>query len=41
MSVMLKSYSVIIDIGISAPGHGKYVVDGINTVVKQYIYTLM
>ena len=41
MSVMSQCYSVIIDQGISAPGHGKEVVDGINAVDKSYIYQLM
>ena len=41
MSVMLKCYSVIIDHGISAPGHGKEVVDVLNAVDKRYIYQLM
>ena len=41
MSVMLQCYSVIIDWGISAPGHGKEVVDGINAVDKRYIYQWM
>ena len=38
MSVMSQYYSVIIDRGISAPGHGKEVVDGLNDVNKRYIY---
>ena len=41
MSLMSQTYSVIIDCGISAPGHGKEVVDGINAVDKRYIYQLM
>ena len=41
MSVMSQCYSVTIDRGISAPGHGKEVVDGINAVDKRYIYQLM
>ena len=41
MSVMSQIYSIIIDIGISAPGHGKEVVDGLNAVGKRYIYQLM
>ena len=41
MSVMSQCYSIIIDLGISAPGHDKEVVDGINTVDKRYIYQLM
>ena len=41
MSVMSQCYSNIIDRGIIAPGHGKYIVDGINAVDKHYIYQLM
>ena len=41
MSVMPQCYSVIIDQGISAPGNGKEVVDGLNVVDKRYIYQLM
>ena len=41
MSVMSQTYSIIIDQGISAPGHGKEVVDGLNAVDKRYIYQLM
>ena len=41
MSVMSQCYSIIIDQGISALGHGKEVVDGINDVDKRYIYELM
>ena len=32
MSVMSQTYSIIIDRGISAPGNGKEVVDGLNDV---------
>ena len=41
MSVMSQCYSIIIDQGISAPGHGKDVVDGLNDVDKRYIYQLI
>ena len=41
MSVMSQTYSLIIDRGISAPRHGKEVVDGLNAVDKRYIYQLM
>ena len=41
MSVMSQCYSIVIDRGISAPGYGKEVVDGINSVDKRYIYKLM
>ena len=38
---MSQTYSIIIDRGISAPVHGKEVVDGLNAVDKRYIYQLM
>ena len=41
MPVISQTYSLIIDRGISAPGHGKEVVDGLNAVDKRYIYQLM
>ena len=41
MSVMSQCYSIIINQGISAPGHDKDVVDGLNAVDKRYIYQLM
>ena len=41
MSVISQNYSLIIDRGISAPGNGKEVVDGLNAVDKRYIYQLM
>ena len=41
MSVISKCYSIIVDQVISAPGHGKEVVDGLNAVDKRYIYQLM
>ena len=41
MSVMYQCYSIIIDQGISAPGHGKEVVDGLNDVDKRYIHQLI
>ena len=41
MTVMSQFYSVIIDRGINAPGHGKEVVYGINAIDKRYIYQLM
>ena len=41
MSVMSQCYSVIIDCGISAPGHGKEVVNGLNSIGKCYIYQLI
>ena len=41
MSVMSQCYSIIIDQGIIARGHGREVVDGINAVDKCYIYQFM
>ena len=41
MSVLSQCYSVIIDRGISAPGHVKEVLYGINTIYKHYICQLM
>ena len=41
MSVMSQCYSIIIDQGISAPGHVKVVVYGLNYVDKCYIYQLI
>ena len=41
MSFMSQRYSVIIDRGISSPGHGKYVVNRLNSVDQRYIYQLM
>ena len=41
MSVTSQCYSIIIDRGISAPGHVKEVVYGLNDVYKRYIYQLM
>ena len=41
MSVMLQCYSIIIDRVISAPGHGKEVVGGLNAIDKRYIYQLL
>ena len=41
MSVIPQCYSVIIDRGISAPGHVKEVANGIIAIGKGYIYQLM
>ena len=41
MSVMSQNYSIIIDRGISSPGHGKELVYVLNDVYKRYIYQLM
>ena len=34
-------HSIIIDWGISAPGHGKEVVDGMNAIENRVIYQLI
>ena len=41
MSVISQCYSIIIYRVISAPGHGKEVVYGLNAVDKSYKYQLM
>ena len=41
MSVLSRCHSIIFDHGISAPGHGKELVDGINSIYKRYMYQLM
>ena len=38
---MSQCYSIKINRGIIAPGHGKEFVDGLNDVDKRYIYQLM
>ena len=41
MSVLSQCFSIVIYQGISAPGHGKEVVYGVNDIDKRYIYQLM
>ena len=41
MSVLSRCYSIIIDKGISAPGHGKELVNGLNDIDTRYIYQLI
>ena len=41
MSALSQCYSNIIYQGISAPGHGKEMVGGINVIYKHCIYQLM
>ena len=41
MSVLSQSHSIIFDRGISAPGYGKEVVDGLNSIDKRYMYQLI
>ena len=38
---MSQCYSIIIERGISSPGHGKEVVDGLDSDDKSYIYQLI
>ena len=38
---MSQCYSVIIDRGISAPGNGKEVINGLDAIDKRYIYQFM
>ena len=41
MSVLSQCHYIIIDQGISAPGHGKEVAGGINSIDKRYMYQLI
>ena len=41
MPVLIQCYLIIVNKVISAPGHGKEVVNGINDTDKRYIYQLM
>ena len=41
MSVLSQLHSIIFDWGISAPEHGKEVVDCLNAIDKRYIYQLI
>ena len=41
VSVLSQCHSIIFDRGISAPGHGKDVVDVLNAIGKRYMYQLM
>ena len=38
---MYQCFSIINDLGISAPGHGKDVVDGLYVIGNIYIYQLI
>ena len=40
MSVFSQRHSIIFDLGINAPGHGKDVVDGLNAIYKRYMFQL-
>ena len=41
MSILSRAFSVIIDRGISAPAHGREVVDGLNAIYKRFIFPLI
>ena len=41
MSVLSQRHSIIFDRGISAPGHGKEVVYGINYIDRCYMFQLI
>ena len=41
MSMLSQDFYVIIDRGISSPGHGREVVDGLNTIEKRFLFQLM
>ena len=41
MSVMSQCQSIIINLGISAHGHGKEVLYGLNAIYKSSVYQLM
>ena len=36
-----QRHSIIFDRGISEPGYGKEVVDGLNAIAKRYMYELI
>ena len=41
MSLLSKSYQIVLDGSVDTPGHGKDVVDGFNDVQKQYLATCL
>ena len=41
MTILSKAFSVIIDRGVSAPGHGRKLVDGLNAIDKRFLLQLM
>ena len=41
MYSLSKLYQIILDRSVDAPGHGKYVVDGFNSVQKLYLTTCL
>ena len=41
MSMLSQIFSVIIDPSVSAPGHGREVVDGLNITYIRFLFQLM
>ena len=41
MSILSQSFNIIIERGISAPGHGREVVDGLNDTENSFIFHIM
>ena len=41
MSVLFQRRSIIFDLGLSEPGYGKEVLDGLNYIYKRYMYQFM
>ena len=41
MSLLSQQHSIIIDWGLSAPGHDKEGVDGLNAIDKRFMYQLI
>ena len=41
LSVLSKFYNIIIDLGVSAPGHGREVEYGLNVTNKRFIFHMM
>eukprot|EP00957_Ditylum_brightwellii_P161766 12316594-Ditylum_brightwellii.AAC.1 len=41
ISTISMKYDIVIDHAVSAPGHGKVVVDGLNDVDKRFLRTAM
>ena len=41
MSYLSKSYQIVLDRAVDTPGHGRDVVDGLNSVQKRYLATCL
>ena len=41
LSLISKTYNIVIDRAVGAPGHGKDVVDGLNAVIKAFLKKAM